>query len=286
MPLIDVLARTRDLAWWLVPFATLVMILGVEVGAGGAVTPVASAAAPGGMPASVPALLPEYSIPGGIESRAETVDRTLFNPTRRPAPVPAQEAAKPTMPRGQFALTGTTVVDGKGTAFLREVSGGKFRRVQQGDTINGMVVAEVKPDRVKLTMGDDSEELVLKVVANPKPTPGAAPPPPPTAVAGVPAAAPQTPEQAAQTLLERRRAARAAAAAAAAQGAATQGAAAPKAPGLPGRREGALQAQRAARAAERAAESAAAAANGNAPTGGSWGDVFKQMQQRGNPGAR
>ena len=78
------------------------------------------------------------------------------------------EAAKPRMQRGQFALTGTMVVDGKSTAFLREVAGGKSRRVQQGETINGMLVAEVKPDRVRLTLGDESEELVLKVATNPQ----------------------------------------------------------------------------------------------------------------------
>ena len=285
MTMIDVLARTRDLAWWLVPFATLVVILGVEVGARGMAAPVVVAANPAPATASVPALLPEYGIPGGVDNRSETVNRTLFNPTRRPAPTPAPETAKPSMPRGQFALTGTTVVDGKGTAFLREVNGGKFRRVQQGDTINGMLVAEVKPDRVKLTMGDDSEDLVLKVIGNSKPTPGTAPPAPPTAVASAPAAgAPQTPEQAAQTLLERRRAARAAAAAAQQQNAGTA-ASIPRAPGLNGaarRGEGAMQAQRAAQAAE----TAAAAANGNAAAGGTWGDVFKQYQQRAAPGGQ
>ena len=53
---------------------------------------------------------------------ATTVERTLFNPTRRPgAAARSPTAAKPTMQRGQFALTGTMVVDGKATAFLREV---------------------------------------------------------------------------------------------------------------------------------------------------------------------
>ncbi len=66
------------------------------------------------------------------------------------------------MQRGQFALTGTTLIDGKSTAFLRETAGGKSRRVHQGETINGMTVAEVKPDRVRLTLGDESEDLVLQ----------------------------------------------------------------------------------------------------------------------------
>jgi hypothetical protein len=34
----------------------------------------------------VPAPLPEYQVEGGVASLNETVDRTLFNSTRRPAP--------------------------------------------------------------------------------------------------------------------------------------------------------------------------------------------------------
>ena len=87
-----------------------------------------------------------------------------------------------------------------------------------GDTINGNLVAEVKPDRVRLTQGDDSEELVLRVAANPRttPQPAAAPPgmQPPTHALGQPPVA-ATPEMTGnETLAERRRAARAAAAAA------------------------------------------------------------------------
>jgi hypothetical protein len=134
------------------------------------------------------------------------------------------------MQRGQFALTGTMIVDGKSTAFLREVAGGKSRRVQTGEKINGLLVAEVKPDRVKFTLGDESEELVLKVAANPRPTAppaAAAQAAPPTAGAAPPAAAaaaaPAATPNAAQTLAERRRAARAAAGAGAQDDAAAAG---------------------------------------------------------------
>ena len=101
----------------------------------------------------VASLLPEYAIAGGVAARTEMVQRTLFNPTRRPAPAAAQEAAAARLQRGQFALTGTMVVDGKSTAFLREVAGNKARRVQAGEKINGMLVAEVKPDRVQAHAG-------------------------------------------------------------------------------------------------------------------------------------
>ena len=237
-----------SLAWWLVPLAAALAFLGWETDWGRALAPVpepAEAIAPKPVPVAV---LPDFTISGGLAARPETVARTLFNPTRRPAPPVVAEAPRPTMKRGQFALTGTLVVDGKSTAFLREVAGGKARRVLQGESINGLTVAEVKPDRVRLTMGDEVEELILKVQPNPKPTAVAAAPAAPPPPAGAPAAAPaagaptgagrtapapvatpQAPSSSAD-LLARRRAAREAAAAAAAAAGGAAGAA-PAAPG-------------------------------------------------------
>jgi hypothetical protein len=218
------IALARASLWWLLPLAVLVALVGYETGFGRAmrkVPPPPPQVEP--KPVTV-ALLPEYAIAGGIGARRETVDRTLFTPTRRPAPALVAEAVKPKMQRGQFALTGTMIVDGKSTAFLRETNGGRSRRVTQGETVNGMVVAEVKPDRVKLTLADESEELLLKVTTNPRPTPQPAiaavpvqphpagvPQPAPVAAAPAPAV---PPAEAAATLAERRRAVRAAQAAA------------------------------------------------------------------------
>jgi hypothetical protein len=221
---------TLSLAWWMAPFAAALAFLGWETDWGRSLSPIpepAEVVTPKPVPVSV---LPDFTIAGGLGARPETVARTLFNPTRRPAPPVVAEAPKPTMKRGQFALTGTLVVDGKSTAFLREVAGGKSRRVLQGESINGLTVAEVKPDRVRLTLGDESEDLMLKVQPNPKPTavaaaPAAAPPVPagaPVATQAAPAGAVRTtptpvatPQPAANTadLLSRRRAAREAAAA-------------------------------------------------------------------------
>lgn len=268
----DVLPRLRELAWWLLPLGALLVVLGVEIHLGDPAGPPPIAAVAAAAPQPVaPSLLPEYTIPGGVETRAETVNRTLFNPTRRPAPTPAQETAKTQMPRGQFALTGTTVVEGKSTAFLREVSGGKFRRVNKGDTLNGMLVADVKPDRVKLTMGDESEELVLKVVPNPKPTPGA--PPTMPQVANAPAALPapgMAEPNGVQSLIARRRAARAAAAAAQSQG--QPGAAAAPvapAPGMPAGPRAMASPQQAGGSATNPPQSSA-----------TWADVFRHYQER------
>ena len=227
-------ARVRAAVWWLVPLAVLAALIGWEIDWGKAVhlrPPPAEAIAPKPVSAG---LLPNYVIAGGIAARAETVNRTLFNPTRRPAPVAVAEAAKPRIQRGLYALTGTTLADNRNLAFLKEVNGGKSRTVKQGDQINGMLVAEVRPDRVKLTLGDESEEIVLRVATNPKPTPqaaaaGAAPPGQAVQAAAPAQAVAARPQDAAaqagaaQSLAERRRAARAA------EGAARQ-AAAPSAP--------------------------------------------------------
>jgi hypothetical protein len=207
-------ARFGAVLWWALPLAALAALLGWETDWGSAVESIpqpAEATAPEPVVAS---LLPDYVIAGGVAARAETVQRTLFNPTRRPAPPMAQDGGPGRLQRGQFALTGTTVAQGKNTAFLREVAGNKSRRVQAGETINGILVTEVAPDRVKLVLGDETEELVLKVATNPRPT--VAPVAVPAAVApGVPAQpATGAAQDAAQTLAERRRAARAAAAAA------------------------------------------------------------------------
>jgi len=213
----------------------LALVVGWETGWGKALTRRPAPAEPIAPQPVVASLLPEYSIPGGPAGHPEMVQRTLFNPTRRPAPA-APEATAGRLQRGQFALTGTLMIDGKSTAFLREVQGNKPRRVLAGDKINGMVVAEVRPDRVRLTLGDESEELLLKVGTNPRPTaqPAApvtaavAPPPSAQAAAAAPGATPAAVEPA-QTLAERRRAARAAAMqqqqpAGAAQGGATEAA--------------------------------------------------------------
>ena len=238
-------ALFRVSLWWLLPLAALTAAIGWETDWGSALEKRPEPVAPIAPNPVVASLLPEYEIAGGVAARTEMVERTLFNPTRRPAPVAAQEGAAARLQRGQFALTGTMVVDGKSTAFLRELAGNKARRVQAGEKINGLLVAEVKPDRVIFTMGDESEELFLKVGTNPRPTAPpaavaqAAPPPSPPGVAPTAVAQPAPPggRDVGQTLAERRRAARAQAAQGAAGGTGAPppaaAAAVPAGPGAP-----------------------------------------------------
>src|SRR3954447_21714725 len=135
----DATTMARSLAIWVIPFVIAVAAIGVETDWGRSLnrdTPVPAAAPP--QPVAV-ALLPEYRIEGGVDARRETVDRVLFNPTRRPAPPASQVAGTtPAMKHGQYTLTGTTVMGNVATAFLKEVNGGKSRSVRKGETLNGV----------------------------------------------------------------------------------------------------------------------------------------------------
>jgi hypothetical protein len=273
--------RAQGMGLWLAAFGALGAVIGWETVWGQRVAPQAQSAAP--QPVTV-SLLPEYTIEGSAASRRETIERPAFVPTRRPAPLPAtQEAPKPKMARGQFTLTGTAVVDQKQIAFLRETAGGKARTVRTGETINGLTVAEIKIDRVKLVQGDESEDLLLKVAAGPRTTiqppqpgvpPAGQPGQPVKPVPGAPpaAAAAQPHMDSDQTILERRRAARAAQAAQ--EQAIRDGQQRPATPVVPNPQPftpppGSPEA------------AARAGANPNTNPDPRWGDVYRRMQQRG-----
>jgi hypothetical protein len=163
-------ARVRSWLVWLLPFIVLALVIGWEADWGRKWRHVPVTDVPVVPQPVTVAVLPEYRPTATLATQRDIVERALFNPTRRPAPVAASASAKPRLQPGQFVLTGTLIIDGKATAFLRENAGGKSRRVAQGEQVNGMLVAEVKPDRVKLTLGDESEDLVLKVAVGPKTT--------------------------------------------------------------------------------------------------------------------
>ena len=177
--------RLRAWAVWLVPLVALALLIGWETDWGRQIVRV-PAVPPAGAPKPVAAeVLPDYSIEGGLPAHAETVQRTLFNATRRPAPALAADSGPRQIARGRYQLMGTTVTGETKVAFLKDMGGGKTRVVREGEELDGMKVAQVTADRVTFRAGDDSEELYLKVAPGPKTTIAVAPPPP-----GAPAAAP------------------------------------------------------------------------------------------------
>jgi hypothetical protein len=187
LPSVFEASRARSWAWWLVPTLLFGLLVGWEIDWGRQVVRVPFVSPPLDPKPVTPQLLPEYAIEGGLVANGETVGRTLFNATRRPAPALAGEGGPYTLKPGQFLLLGTALGGEHNMAFLKEVAGGKSRTVREGDKINGMLVAAVTAERVKLTLGDESEELVLKVAKGPKTT-LAPPPAPPVAAVTAPAA--------------------------------------------------------------------------------------------------
>lgn len=258
--------RLRSRLWWLVPVLALGVLLGIELGWGRQVHRLPEPGAAVEARPVTPALLPEYKIEGGLAGRAETVSRTLFNPTRRPAPVAVADAGRTQIPRGQFILTGTSLAGDRSIAFLKEVAGGKFRTVRQGEQINGMLVAEVKSDRVRFTLGGDSEELMLKMATGPKTTVNPTPPVAvPQGTAGAPPGqqlgVPSTQAEAVQLMEQRRRAAQAATAAEVAPPVAPVPSRSALIPGMP----------------------PAAGQGTPASADPAWNDVFERMRSRGQP---
>ncbi|HET9341132.1 MAG TPA: hypothetical protein VFQ55_19170 [Casimicrobiaceae bacterium] len=254
---------------WLAPFVLLAAVIGWQTRWGSELRrpPLAE---PPIVPAPVAtAVIPEFRIDGGTEAMKATVERPLFNASRRPAPSALADGPKPVIQRGQFQLTGTLITEKAAIAFLKETGGtGKARSVKKGDSLNGMLVAEVMPDRVKLTLGDESEDVELKVAKGPKTTIQ------PAATAAAAPAAPATGQ---------------AQAAAAPTGAAAARRPQTQAGGQPtdDARENVRAARRAARAAE-AQQSGAqsqgaqgAAGTNNPQQGNTWADTYQRMQRRG-----
>ena len=115
-------------------------------------------------------LLPPVGAITAEQAYPQTTTRPLFTPTRRPAPA-VEVAQQPAFVKGQFVLLGVTIAGDTRIALLREKSNGRIHRVGKGNEVNGIKVAEVKPDAVTMTQAGDSEVLPLTVQKAP---PGAA----------------------------------------------------------------------------------------------------------------
>lgn len=101
----------------------------------------------------------------------DTVNRPLFSPTRKPKsdPPPVVKkpapAVKPTIDRNRYALLGIIVSDDKkAIALLRERRDGRSFRVEQGDTIGGWRVGDVRSDSVQLIK--DGVSVILRLSGN------------------------------------------------------------------------------------------------------------------------
>ena len=143
--------------------AILFAVLAAEYGAG---AKLGERVATRGAPAAAPVqakLLPSLAAVNPDQEYAEMGARPLFTPTRRPAPPATAPAAASAMAKGQFTLTGVTIVGPLKIALLREKSSGRVIRVEEGNDVNGIKVAQVDAEQVKLTQGGDSEVVQMLV---------------------------------------------------------------------------------------------------------------------------
>jgi len=107
-------------------------------------------------------ILPPFTLPPEAPGGSETEARPLFVPGRRPAP-PAAPVDAVVMRKGQFLLQGTTVIGDLSFAMLKEIANGRIHRVPKGGKVQDMTLTEVGPTSAVLTLGSDSETLVLLV---------------------------------------------------------------------------------------------------------------------------
>lgn len=170
--------------------AGLAIALGIETGFGTRLSP-AIPAGPSKPAAPFAAkLLPPAAPVSSEQAYPEMVARPLFIALRRPAP-PAEATAASAMKHDQYVLQGVTIAGDTRIALLREKATGKVRRVEKGKDIDGAMVAEITPESVTLTQGNEKEVLPLQVIKpgaapgaaiqagpfGPAPAPGAVPPP-------------------------------------------------------------------------------------------------------------
>lgn len=113
-----------------------------------------------------------------LASLSATVERPLFAPSRRPPAVvtpsvtaPSQPAAPVTAPP-EFGMSLTAVVfdaDVRVAYFLKK-SNGEFARLEEGESLDGWTLTEVREDGVTIARGPATESLDLRQY---KPAPNA-----------------------------------------------------------------------------------------------------------------
>jgi len=141
--------------------ALLLIVIAVEAQLGARMR---AQGAPGGgkVAAAEPKLLPPVAVGAPEQAYPQMTARPLFIPTRRPAP-PLETAPQQAFQPGQFVLLGVTIAGNTRIALLREKANGRIHRVEKGGDVNGIKVAEIEPEKVKLTQSGSSEDVQLTV---------------------------------------------------------------------------------------------------------------------------
>lgn len=115
----------------------------------------------------------------------ETVDRPVFSASRRPpqaspAPVPDETPVPTTAaePPPRMKLSAVVIDAGRRFALLQRVPANDTVRLEQGESVDGWVLVEVRTDGVTLENGGRRHEIALRTF-EPAPAPPAGVPPRP-----------------------------------------------------------------------------------------------------------
>lgn len=104
----------------------------------------------------------EFSLPEMETGFPELLARPIFFASRRPMAA-ANKGEAGAMKKGQFILTGVTILPTRRLALLRDVMSNKTERVEEGRDIRGMQVEKITNGEIVLKQGEERESLVLKV---------------------------------------------------------------------------------------------------------------------------
>lgn len=111
---------------------------------------------------------PDFT-PPVIEQFSAMVRRPLFSQKRRPTnvsqvppfiPLQYQSAQKPT--KTNFLLSGIVFNGADYVALIKESRAGETLSLRKGETIGGWVVADIKPEEVRLSLGSRISVLSLR----------------------------------------------------------------------------------------------------------------------------
>lgn len=109
------------------------------------------------------------------DSYASIVERPLFRPDRKPEPPPEEAPTAASAPGTDLALdtldlTAVMLTPTNVSAWVKDPSQPKLRRLRLGDEIEGWSVREILEDRVLLERQDEEYALVLRDYSKAPPT--------------------------------------------------------------------------------------------------------------------
>lgn len=119
------------------------------------------------LPPATPAAEPPPLLAPELSDLTDTVERPLFNPSRRgPQPPPPEaEAPPPPPPTAEpppaVTVQGVILAGDQGVALLRRDDTGEIMTARPGDDLSGWHVDRIDPGSVTLTGPDGSIELPL-----------------------------------------------------------------------------------------------------------------------------